>query len=193
MKTWILTGWSNTPPDSEELRPYYNKRSELSTEDRRVLWGAKVVVPAKGREGVIDMLHQAHPGISRMKNLARSYVWWPGIDRAIECCVKSCDPCQQNQKSLPVTPLHPWSWPSKPWARIHLDYAGPFMGKMFLLIIDAHTKWLDIYPTMSTTSAATIALLRKSFSTLGLPEVVVTDNASNFVSEEFETIMKRNR
>ena len=138
------------------------------------------------------MLHQAHPGISRMKSLARSYVWWPGIDRDMEVCVKSCDPCQQNQKSPPVAPLHPWSWPSKPWTRIHLDYAGPFMGKMFLVIIDAHSKWLDVYPTATTTSVATISLLRKSFSTFGLPEVVVTDNASNFVSEEFVTFLRRN-
>ena len=192
VKTWILTGWPDTPPDDEELRPYYNRKSELSTEEGCILWGARVVVPVKGRERVIGMLHQAHPGISRMKSLARSYVWWPGIDRDMEACVKSCDPCQQNQKSPQVTPLHPWSWPSKPWTRIHLDYAGPFMGRMFLLIIDAHSKWLDVYPTATTTSTATISLLRKSFSTFGLPEVVVTDNASNFVSEEFETFLRRN-
>ena len=108
-----------------------SKESELSVEEGCVLWGSREVIPEKGRERVIDMLYEAHRGISRMKSFARCYVWWPGIDRDLECCVKSCDPCQQCQKSPPVTPLHPWSWPTKPWTRVHLDYAGPFMGKMF--------------------------------------------------------------
>ena len=43
------------------------------------------------------------------------------------------------------SPLNPWEWPGRPWSRMHVDYAGPFMGKMFLLIIDAHSKWMDIH------------------------------------------------
>ena len=139
----------------------------------------------------MSMLHQAHLGISHMKSLARCYVWWPGIDRDIERCVKSCDPCQQKQKSPPVIPLYPWSWPSKPWTRVHIDYVGQFMGKMFLLIINAHSKWLEVYPTAVTTSTATIVLLRKSFVTFGLPEVVVSDNGTNFTSKEFEVVISR--
>ena len=192
VKVWILSGWPREPPEAEEFRPYFNRKSELSVEDGCVLWGNRVVVPEKGRDTVMSMLHQAHPGISRMKSLARCYVWWPGIDKDVEQCVKLCDPCQQNQKSPPVIPLHPWSWPTKPWTRVHIDYAGPFMGRMFLLIIDAHSKWLEVHPTTMTTSAATITLLRKSFATFGLPEVVVSDNASNFTSEEFETFLRKN-
>ena len=114
------------------------------------------------------------------------------VDKDVEQCVKLCDPCQQNQKSPPVIPLHPWSWPTKPWTQVHIDYAGPFMGRMFLLIIDAHSKWLEVHPTTMTTSAATITLLRKLFATFGLPEVVVSDNASNFTNEEFETFSRKN-
>ena len=140
----------------------------------------------------MNMLHQAHPGISRMKSLARCYVWWPGIDRDVEQCAKSCEPCQQNQKSSPVIPLHPWSWPSKPWTWVHIDYACPFMGKMFLLIVDVHSNWLEVYPTAVTTLTVTVALLRKSFATFGLPEVVISDNGSNFTSDEFEAFLKKN-
>ena len=128
-----------------------------------------------------------------MKSLARGYVWRPGIDQELENYVKSCQQCQQvTQKSPPVAPLHPWSWPSKPWSRVHIDYAGPFFGKMFLLLIDAHSKWLEIHMTVSSTSAATISLLRRSFASLGLPEVIVSDNAANFTSEEFEQFLRKN-
>ena len=191
IKEWVLTGWPEKPPE-EELRAYFHRKREFSVEDGCLLWGSRVVVPEKGRRRVVSMLHQAHPGISRMKSLSRCYVWWPGIDRDLELCVKSCQACQVNQKSPPVVPLHPWSWPNKPWSRVHIDYAGPFMGKMFLLVIDAYTKWLDVHVTTTSSSAITIELLRKSFSNFGLPEVVVSDNAANFTSEEFQAFMKAN-
>ena len=52
------------------------------------------------------------------------------------------------------------------------------MGKMFLLVIDSYTKWLDVHVTYVSSSAATIYLLRKLFSTFGLPEVLVSDNGA---------------
>ena len=70
---------------------------------------------------------------------------------------------------------------------------SPFMGKTFLLVIDAYTKWLDVHITPSISSSATIELLRKSFSTFGLPEVVVSDNGTGFKSEEFEAFLRANR
>ena len=54
-----------------------------------ILWGSRVVIPPPGRPKVIDKLHAAHPGISRMKSLARSFVWWPGIDEDLEAKVKN--------------------------------------------------------------------------------------------------------
>ena len=75
---------------------------------------------------------------------------------------------------------------------MHIDYAGPFQGRMFLLLIDAHSKWLDIYPSNSSTSSSTIESLRKSFATFGLPEVLVSDNAQAFVSAEFTEFLKKN-
>ena len=40
----------------------------------------------------------------------------------------------------PPSLLHPWEWPEQPWFRIHIDYAGPVMGRMLLIITDAHLK-----------------------------------------------------
>ena len=58
--------------------------------------------------------------------------------------VKKCTTCQESRPSPPVAPLHPWEWPSQPWSRLHLDFAGPFLGRMFLVLIDSHSKWMDI-------------------------------------------------
>ena len=81
-----------------------------------------------------------------MKALARSYVWWPKMDEEIESLVRNCTVCQEHRKAPAAAPLHPWEFPEKPWRRLHMDYAGPFLGKMFLIIIDAHSKWMDVYP-----------------------------------------------
>ena len=92
----------------------------------------------------------------------------------------------------PSAPLHPWARPEKTWSRVHIDYASPLEGKMFLLITDAYSKWLEVHCTNTSTSAVTIELLRKSFSYLGLPEVIVSDNAGTFTSAEFAEFLEQN-
>lgn len=149
-------------------------------------------MPSRGRKRVLVMLHEAHPGMARMKSLARGFVWWPRLDKDIEDCVKECTICQSSRKPPPPAPLHLWTWPGKPWSRVHIDYAGPYEGKMSLLLVDAYSKWLEIHYTNTSTSTATIELLRKSFASLGLPEVIVSDNAAVFTSEEFTNFLRRN-
>lgn len=127
-----------------------------------------------------------------MKSLARMYVWWPGMDADIEKLVQGCSECQAIQSSPPVAPLHPWKWPTRPWARLHLDFAGPFLGKMFLVLIDAHSKWIEVFCTSAATSAVVIEELRSVFARFGLPETIVTDNGTSFVSAEFEKFLRGN-
>jgi len=175
-----------------EFDPFTSRKDELSVQDGCVLWGARVIIPSVGRSEVLKQLHQCHPGVCRMKAMARSYVWWPKLDQDVERLVKTCHLCQEHRNVPAVAPLHPWNWPEKPWQRLHVDYAGPFMGKMFLVLIDAHSKWMDVYPVNSATSAATIECLRKSFSNQGLPELIVSDNATCFVSAEVKEFLNKN-
>lgn len=190
VKHFIQHGW----PDSTEpeLKPFTVRKDELSIQDGCLLWGRRVVVPPQVREEVMLELHEAHPGMARMKSLARQYVWWPGIDADLEQKVKTCKVCQSTRNSPAPAPLHPWEWPRQPWSRVHADYAGPFMGQMFLLLVDAHTKWMDIHIVPSATSQLTIEKMRKTFATLGLPEMLVTDNDSVFTSSEFADFVKCN-
>ena len=48
--------------------------------------------------------------------------------------------------------------------RVHIDFLGPFMGHMFLLLIDAHSKWIEVYPMASITAKASIECLRNVFA-----------------------------
>ena len=139
----------------------------------------------------MEELHQSHPGITRIKALARSYVWWPNLDKDLEQLVQSCHTCQLHQKAPSKAPLHPWEWSNKPWQRIHIDYAE-LSGKTYLVIVDSYSKWLEVVPTRGSTSDITIRELRKVFATHGLPDICVSDNGSEFTSEEFATFMSRN-
>lgn len=100
---FVLRGWPSTV--DPQFMPYFTRRLELSVQDGCVLWGARVVIPQQGRRGLLKMLHQAHPGMSRMKGLARSYVWWPQMDQEVEKEVNQCEACQQNSKSPPTASL----------------------------------------------------------------------------------------
>ena len=77
-----------------------------------------------------------------MKSLACGYMWWPGIDADMEDEVRKCHTCQSEQKSPLLAPVQLWQWPDHLWDCVHIDYAGPFMGKMFLLPIDATASGL---------------------------------------------------
>ena len=141
---------------------------------------------------VLEVLHSTHIGISRMKSLARQFVWWPKLDSDVESMVKRCEICAVSGPEPISTVLHPWEWPRQPWHRLHVDYAGPLYGKMYLIIVDAHSKWMDVHITNGCTTAITIDKLQLLFSTFGLPHVLVSDNGPAFSSSEFQDFMKQN-
>lgn len=185
----VIRGGSDNLP---ELKPYITKRSELSVQAGCLLWGRRVIIPPVLRKKLLQQLHTGHSGIVRMKELARSYFWWPGLDSEIEETARICSSCQ-NVRSMPQpAPLHPWDWPEEPWQRIHVDFAGPLEEKMFLIAIDAHSKWPEVSIMRSTTAEKTIEKLGEMFSRFGFPEQLVSDNGTQFTSQEFKTFLEIN-
>lgn len=183
------SGWPHQVPS--EFKPFFNRRMEISISNGCLLWGNRVIIPSKVRKQLLTEIHNGHLGMVRMKAVARSFVWWPGLDNQIEDTVRKCDDCQAIQR-MPATVVHPWERPSAPWYRIHADFLGPVDGHMFLIIVDAYSKWPEVVLMNNTTSARTIAVLRSLFATWGLPKHLHTDNAQQFTSAEFEQFLKTN-
>ena len=192
VRDFVKFQWPEELEVSEVMRPFKIREAELTLENEVVMWGGRVVVPEKLRKKVLEELHMAHTGMSRMKMLARAYCWWPGMDKEIEEMVKSCEICVQCASKPSKVQVHPWEKASRPWSRVHLDHAGPFLGSTFLLVADAYTKWIDAYTVTSTSAGQTIEKLRQSFSIQGIPDLLVTDNGSGFVSQEFKNFTKVN-
>lgn len=89
----------------------------------------------------------------------------------------------------PKTNVHHWEWPTAPWQRIHIDYLGPVNGKMLLIVVDAHSKWPEVFVVPNTTSEHTIICLSSLFARYGYPISLVSDNGPQFTSEEFKSFL----
>ncbi|KAL3194428.1 hypothetical protein MRX96_016220 [Rhipicephalus microplus] len=73
-----------------------------------------------------------------------------------------------------------------------MDFAGPFQGQTFLIVVDSYSKWLEVIPTSSMTSQTVISALQKLFATHGLPDTIVSDNGAQFKSTEFREFLDSN-
>ena len=186
-------GWPQSINESQsEIMPYFRRKDELSVEGGCLLWGCRVVIPTKYQSTMIAELHGGHVGVARMKELARSYIWWPKIDSHLEDTVRQCNECLQNSRAPSRAELHPWEWPSQPWHRLHLDYAGPIDNKYYLVLVDAYSKWVEIFQTNGPNSKETIKHLKHCFCTMGLPVTIVSDNGPCFTSSEFKDFLANN-
>ena len=172
-------GWPAQVP--EALRPYHQRQQELSVEGECLLWGIWVIVPRKLQPEILQELHRGHPGIVQMKSTARSHVWWPVLDKELEILSKDCSGCQVGKNAPAIAPLHPWIWPTRIWQRVHIVFAGPFLGQLFPVAIDAHSKWPEVVEMTSSTATKTTEVLQRMFSTYGLPEQLVSNNDPQFV------------
>ena len=144
--------------------------------------------PEKLREQLLNQIHTEHPGISKMKALARSYMWWPTLDKEIKTKVSACEVCKSVRNMPPTALLHTWQWPTRIWQRLHMQFAQKG-NHTFLVIIDSHYKWLGVFDMKSTTACEILQVL---FALYSLPEKIFTDNGPQFVSSTFKTFLKAN-
>ena len=110
--SYLLRGW---PAQLDAiLRMYHSKLAELSVEAGCMMWGGRVIIPKALTRKVLEELHREHMGVAKMKSLARSYVWWPGITKDLETLAKACTHCSAVKQAPATAPMHPWAWPHGP-------------------------------------------------------------------------------
>ena len=145
---FVKEGWPHA--FSEELKDFKKLENSLSTENGCVFYGLRVIIPSTLRNHILKLLHLGHFGMQRMKQLARSTVYWPRIDFDIEDLCRKCTSCGQFQNKPDKPSIHPWMMPEKPWSRLHLDHAINFLGRNWLVLVDAYSKYPCHDPTTST-------------------------------------------
>ncbi|XP_062541104.1 uncharacterized protein K02A2.6-like [Armigeres subalbatus] len=167
-------------------------QNEFALQQGCIMRGIRVYVPPELRQNVLTELHSTHFGTTRLKSLARGYVWWERIDKDIEELVRSCASCQMTRPDPVKVPLHCWETAKEPFERVHVDFADPFRGTYFIVFVDAYTKWPEVKILRDITTSTTIYACREFFAAYGIPAVLVSDHGVQFTSAEFQRFLKIN-
>ena len=114
------------------------------------------------------------------------------MDKEIEAFVNACNPCQSVMKCPTKTDLQSWPIPTKPWSRIHMDIGGPVNNQFLLIIVDAHSKYLEVAILKTITTSKVVSVLEEIFGCLGVCDTIVTDNGTQFTSNQFDELCKLN-
>jgi hypothetical protein len=183
-------GWPKKCNDSD-LIPYFPKREQISEVEGCLVYGERIIIPEIFREKLLKTMHFAHPGIVRMKAIAKDHMYWPGISNDIEKLVRQCNECQSAAKNPIKNSLHPWPNSTEVFQRIHIDFAGPCQdGHSYFLMIDSYSKWPEVYRMSTTSAPATVQVLRTVVDRFGIPKEIVSDNGSQLTSYEFDQFCK---
>lgn len=172
--------------------PYGKVFNELSLENGLIMRGVRVLVPGTLRKAVLEQAHRSHLGVGKCKTVLRSFVWWPGIDKDLEVHIKSCHACLVNRPSPEKAKLIPWEPPKSVWSRVHLDFAGPVKGWSFLIVVDALSKWVEVFPTQKCDTEFVLEKLVDCIARFGLMHEIVSDNGTQFTSARFKNFLEAN-
>ena len=189
---YVKKGWPDAISDTcEEAKDFFKYKTELSIHEDCLWFGTRLVIPKLHRDAILEMLHETHLGIVATKRLARDHFWFPGINKRIEERVGSCEVCHERSPRRDATTLSSWDWPREPYSRIHADHFQ--IGKDWVfLIIDAHSKWMDLFVHSTPTTERCKRDLRKVFCTYGLAKTLVTDNHQCFMSDDMRHFLEKN-
>jgi transposase InsO family protein len=190
----VIEGWPDSRRLTADVNQYYAVREQLTVlADGSLTRGERAVIPTSLQRQVLQLAHEGHPGIVRMKQRCREAVWWPAIDKDVEAYVRNCQACIVSGKSVKPqpAPLKPVEWPSGPWRKIAIDIAGEFQSapqhQRFLLVaVDLYSKWPEVMLCTTITTATVTEFLTSIFSRFGLVDEIITDNGKQLISAEFD-------
>lgn len=141
------------------------------------------MVPSSLRKKVFDIIHKSnHSGMHSTFYRICLNSWWPGMFSFVQQHVSKCHTCNETRPRMGRSVD---KWPkAKPFERMHMDWAYIRGECNLLIIVDAGSGWIEAFPLKNRQTSSVISCLRSVFSRFGIPEVVVTDNAPEFVSSE---------
>ena len=165
---------------------------ELAVVDGLVLRGDRIVVPNTLQNKIVNIAHEGHLGITKTKNLLRSRVWFPKMDKITEEVIRNCMACQVTAPQTARLPLKMTELPKGPMAKVSSDFYGPLpTGEYILLVNCLYSRYPMVRIVYSTSAKAVIPKLEEIFSEFGYPEEEFkSDNGSPFNSSEFKDYCK---
>lgn len=189
LKKFILHKWPKYIRDvPDAIKQYHNYKSELTTYDGLILKNQAILIPENFREIMLSKLHKAHSGVENTLKLARDAIFWPSMSNDIREMIKNCPVCIKYQPSQQKFTMQSHKIPEYPFQVISMDvFFFNQNGKQikYLITVDHYSDFFEIDVLKDLSSKQVIEICKKNFSRHGIPEIVVTDGGTNFVSQEF--------
>ena len=171
----------------EELHQYFPHREHLWTIDGVILYKNRIIIPPPLRHTVLCALHSAHQGISTMTSRAESSIFWPGLTKDIIKLRERCNDCNRIAPSQPNPPPTPMALPEYPFQCIAADYFH-HAGNSYLVAVDRYSNW-PIIDRAKNGSRDLINVLRRTFSTYGIPDELSSDGGPEFIANDTDQFL----
>ncbi|CAD6198402.1 unnamed protein product [Caenorhabditis auriculariae] len=141
----------------------------------------------------------AHLGAIKTGQAIKRRLIWTGLDGDVKNFVKECLKCRKRKTDASQTtrePLNNLPVENEPGKRWHVDILGPLpitakQNRYVLTLVDAFTKWFITVPLITQDSSSVIrAIVENLITKFGTPESLITDNGTNFLSNQFTEALK---
>lgn len=187
VRHYTKVGWPrHTAAVPANVMAYHPWRGDLSvTKDGLVTFQNRIVIPRSCRADVLQRLHGSHQGLAACRARACEAVWWPNIGQDLKNLVLNCEYCRLHRPSQRHEPLQSTALPDRPWAKLAADLCE-HKGRIYLVLADYYSRWLEIKQLVSTTSPAVCNKLMEIFAIHGFPDELKTDNGPQFSSQAFK-------
>ena len=140
----ITDGWPEHRSQADpRARPYFDVQDELTIIDGILYKGQRIIIPASLRKSALTMLHAAHQGIVKTKQLARDLLYWPAINGQIEYMVARFSACQERRPTQEREPLLPMPIPEGPWQHVAQDLFD-CLGHKWLMCVDYYSEYFEM-------------------------------------------------
>ncbi|RLJ22807.1 hypothetical protein DJ031_00235 [bacterium endosymbiont of Escarpia laminata] len=180
----IKSGWPAANTGKEAIKPYVQFKDELLVEDGLIFKGDRLVIPHVMRPGMVKLIHQGHTGIEGCLRRAREVIYWPGMNAEVKDHISKCDVCNAHRPEQCREKLQTHEFPHLPWAKVATDMFE-LDGHQYVILVDYYSNFFEINELKKTTTQAVVNALRPHFARHGVPSILVSDNASQYGSQEF--------
>ncbi|KAL6419674.1 hypothetical protein ACFW04_011286 [Cataglyphis niger] len=161
----------------------------------------KLCIPRDRRNDILRQYHDAptagHGGVAKTIARIAERFYWPGMFRDIARYVRQCPGCLAHKpiQQKPAGTLHATNV-SRPWEHVTVDLVGPLprsrRGHTWLLVMqDRYSKWTELAPLrQASAKAVTHEITNRVILRHGRPDIVITDNGTQFKSAPLAARLK---
>ncbi len=183
---YCQSGWPERRSIPVAVKPYFPIAAEFSVKKGLLLRGSRLVIPPPLRKELMAKIHDGHQGITRCRERARQSVWWPGLSKDLEELVRNCTECCKAQRQR-AQPMIPSPLPELPWQKVGTDLFE-WKGDTFLLMVDYYSRFVEIARLHRPTASEVIVRTKSIFARHGIPEIVISDNGPQYVSDAYSQL-----